>query len=156
MEYRSVFDIQQANDHYLWLLVASLGLMIMFLGVYGFMERGAKLRSHLKQIFITLFGMLWLGAWLNTYLHFENLRDALRRGEYSIAEGRVTDFIPTPYGGKDRESFNVGERHFSYSSYDLTKGFNQTRDKGGPLREGLQVRISYVDDDTIVRIEVAK
>jgi hypothetical protein len=44
---------------------------------------------------------------------------------------------------------------FSYPDYTVTCGFNNTASRGGPIREGLQVRIHYVDQ-LILRLEVAR
>ena len=46
-------------------------------------------------------------------------------------------------------------QYFSYSDYDLTKGFNQTQSHAGPLKEGVQVRITHVDG-SIVKLEIAR
>jgi hypothetical protein len=152
MEYQVVFDIQQSGYHYWYLAVACIGLLVIFGGVYNLMSRQEKPSSYANVTFTILFGMLWFGAWLIVFKHYSELGDALSRGGYEVVEGRVTEY--SSYG-KDSESFTVGGHGFSYSGYDLTKGFNQTRAKGGPIREGLQVRIAYVDE-SIVRIEVAK
>ncbi|SRR6266436_6128365 len=78
---------------------------------------------------------------------------ALRSRNYSTAEGRVHDFHPMPYEGHAEESFTVAGHRFSYSDYVETHCFNNTSSHGGPMREGLLVRISY-SDNCILRIEV--
>lgn len=60
-----------------------------------------------------------------------------------------------PYSGHARETFVVNGQYFSYSDYDLTQGFNQTQSHGGPIKEGLQVRITHVDG-SIVKLEIAQ
>lgn len=51
------------------------------------------------------------------------------------------------------ESFNVNGVKFEYSDYVITPGFNNAASKGGPIKEGLPVRISYIDG-TILKLEV--
>jgi hypothetical protein len=43
---------------------------------------------------------------------------------------------------------------FCYSDYEVTAGFNNSASHGGPIREGLPVRVSYIGN-TIVRLEVS-
>jgi hypothetical protein len=70
-----------------------------------------------------------------------------------------------PSGGHDTERFDVAGVHFEYSHWNVSQGFNQDVTAGGPIREGLYVRIHYVRDDrpsfatglsyrTIVRLEI--
>lgn len=73
-------------------------------------------------------------------------------------EGRVVAFRPAPAEGHQNETFVVTGVPFSYSDYVITGGFNQTRSHGGPIREGLRVRITYVRSragNIVVRLEVA-
>ena len=79
---------------------------------------------------------------------------ALRSGKYQVGEGRVENFVPMPVSGHAMESFSVGGVDFSYSDYSVTAGFNKTSSHGGPIRTGLPVGISYVDNE-ILRLEVA-
>jgi hypothetical protein len=44
---------------------------------------------------------------------------------------------------------------FQYSDYVITAGFNNTSSHGGPIREGLPVRIWYLDGE-ILRLDIAK
>ena len=80
---------------------------------------------------------------------------ALRDGRVSTIEGRVTDFVPMPYGGHSNEHFTVHGVQFSYSDYLIAPCFNNTSSHGGPIREGLWVRLSY-RDNCILKIEVWK
>jgi hypothetical protein len=81
--------------------------------------------------------------------------DDLRAGQYSVIEGDVRRFVPMPWGGHALESFDVGDRHFSYSDFVATPGFRRTASHGGPIREGLHVRIAYVGN-VILRLEILR
>lgn len=106
-------------------------------------------------VFIIFFGALLVSVGCLSYSSFVGLRDAARSGKVEVAEGQVKEFVPMPYEGHANESFVVNGHRFEYSDYDLTKGFNQSQSHGGPIREGLQVRITYIDDK-IVKLEIAK
>jgi len=91
-----------------------------------------------------------LGITLPRYLHAQY---AYRSGHYSVVEGNITEFDPMPYRGHRMECFTVTSQRFCYSDNVMTPGFNQTASHGGPIRDGLPVRISY-SEDTILRLEI--
>jgi hypothetical protein len=72
-----------------------------------------------------------------------------------IVEGLVDHFHPMPAEGHDMEHFDVRGVEFSYSDYVVTAGFNNTASHGGPIREGLPVRICYRDGE-ILRLAIAR
>jgi len=64
------------------------------------------------------------------------------RDRCKLVDGEVENFqTNVNERGKDEESFDVGDAHFSYSSNTITAGYNTTAYQGGLLREGLHVRI---------------
>jgi hypothetical protein len=85
---------------------------------------------------------------------FARARDAYAKGNYSTVEGTVTNFHPMPYSGHQNETFSVNGVKFSYSDYVLVPCFNNTASHGGPIHDGLSVRIAY-SGDCILRLEVA-
>jgi hypothetical protein len=93
--------------------------------------------------------------------NYSTLRDALQRGDAQVVEGRVEEFTPMPFNGKAQERFTVCGVPFSYSDSIETGGFNRSSSHGGPIREGLWIRISYVGNtiayvgNTIARLEIA-
>lgn len=58
-----------------------------------------------------------------------------------------------PYGGHATESFVVQGIQFKYSDYIITAGFNHTSSHGGPIREGLLVRIWHRNGE-ILRLDI--
>jgi hypothetical protein len=102
---------------------------------------------------ITLFIMSV--ANVTIYRDYRELTRRLRTGEYQVVEGRVEEFDPMPWEGHKNESFVVDGHRYSYSDYDASPGFNSTSSHGGPIREGLRVRIADVDG-VIARLEIAR
>jgi hypothetical protein len=131
-------------------------LMLMF---YRYLPLWPITSEKFKKGFAILcagFATLWtLIAFVGTYTEYWKLNQARKTGMYEVVEGRVEDFIPMPYGGHAYESFRVGSKTFRYSDYHFTAGFNNTASHGGPIKAGLQVRISHVDS-VILRLEVAQ
>ena len=75
----------------------------------------------------------------------------LAGGQAEVIEGPVT--IDFEVASGKNECISVAGRQFCYSEWSITPGFNRTRALGGPMRDGLQVRLSTIGD-TIVRVEV--
>ena len=106
-------------------------------------------------------GVIALLAWCcfilivlpHSFVEYQHLLSSVNHGDTSVAEGVVSHFIPTPQYGKRAESFIVNGKAFSYSPYEIAPGFHQAQPLGGPIKEGLPVRVSYVGD-TIVRLEI--
>jgi len=90
-----------------------------------------------------------------TFTHYQTLRDALDHGNTQVVEGRIKNFQPeiSDLSEKRYESFDVGDRHFSYSTNIVTGAFNKSRASGGPMAEGLYVRIHYTGN-SILRLEI--
>lgn len=74
--------------------------------------------------------------------------------DFMVVEGVVEKFVPMPHAGRSHESFWVNGVRFSYSDYEITPAFNNTASHGGPIYEGLPIRISYVGNK-ILKLEVA-
>jgi hypothetical protein len=105
------------------------------------------------------FALLWLSLSLLmvalSYLAVlpveRSARHALASGDFKIVEGEVRNFRPMTRGSKEDESFEVGGVPFRYGK--VSAGFENTAWRGGPIREGLPVRITY-RDNSILRLEV--
>jgi hypothetical protein len=91
-------------------------------------------------------------ALIYTWREYQALRGALLAGKYRETIGTVSGLIAEGRDGHPRESFRVNGIRFEYSSSDVTSGYRWTVGRGGPLREGMAVRIADVDG-RIVRIE---
>ena len=167
MQYEVVFDVTQSG--YRGWLFSSFGLVVILLGavfrhfypiICSKIGYSPEIRyPRATAIFFYLsycFGVLWtITAFFSTYSEYINLRDGLQNGGADLVEGQVTHFFSMPYEGHIHETFVVGGKRFSYSDYEPSSGFNNTRSHGGPIREGLQVRIWHIDG-RIARLEIAR
>lgn len=169
--YTTVFDVTDRLPE-LWFPAA--GILFVLIGIGLWYSAGLEPAPvawtgpfRTKRSLRRGFAGFWLGfsiLWtvttivgvLGSYWH---LSRALRNGTAQVVEGRVEQFEPMPYEGHARERFAVDGVHFAYSDYNITSAFNNTSSHGGPIREGLLVRIHYVgstDRAQIVRLEVAE
>ena len=102
---------------------------------------------------LTLIWTVWIFD--VTILNYRAAVRALKMGHFQVVEGPITQFSIAPYEGHANELFTVGDKTFSYSDYQMQPGFHTTQSHGGPLRLGMFVRISYIDQD-ILKLEVAR
>ncbi|GBU19797.1 MULTISPECIES: hypothetical protein [Methylobacterium] len=160
MQYVTVFDASTAGSERVVPFLLGVGLML--LGAYLWFRPDTLVRLGLPKplahrsvvpalpLVFGLHTLVTLGArWSAT----DEAGEAVLGNRCATVEGRVARFHPMPYGGHDRERFEVNGVPFSYSDYIVTGGFNTSASHGGPIREGLPVRICHVDG-LIVRLEV--
>jgi hypothetical protein len=164
MNFKTVFDAAD-QGYATWWFPAS-GLIFVVLGTLtvsspGLIDRvlPGGLQGKARRIFgwcFLTFAILWtLVTFVSTYSEYLTAVTALRDGHYGVIEGQISDFVPMPYGGHSMESFAVEGHRFSYSDYVVTAGFHNTASHGGPIRDGLYVRIFYVGN-LILRLQVAQ
>jgi len=108
--------------------------------------------TTLATIVASLIVFLW---WLIRAADLWTLRARLRDGSCSVVEGYVTEFRPASRDGHGGESFIVSGRYFSYADYRMSAGFHQTSIRGGPIREGMRVRIHHLRGE-IARLEISR
>ena len=156
VSYRLVFDA--AHQHYAlwqilapWLLAVAFGLvLIRFPNIYG-------RRPRFYRAFGALLVVVGLGAplaiWRVSSTQRQHVVHALQEGRFEHVEGRVEHFRPGRADGHPSESFDVAGHHYHYSPSDWLYGFNHVSGAGGPVREGLRVRIADVDG-VIARLEI--
>jgi hypothetical protein len=164
MHFKTVFDA--ANQGYpawpqvgIGLALVGMGLLLVFAPtlMQQLMPRGLQgtARTIFSWFFLVASSLFTFFTFITTSHAYGDAEVALRDGRYSVATGPVMNFVPMPYTGHSLESFEVGGHKFTYSDYVLTPGFRTTTSHGGPIHEGLNVRVSYVGN-LILRLETAQ
>lgn len=155
MDYSLVFDVTKKG----YQAGEGLGIGLLFIGIGAgllLLQRVVRFRWTFLPAAFFGFAIFWTVAWVAlTLTDYFELASALRHGRCDVVEGLVTQFHPMPPGGHDVESFSVGGKHFEYSDWVMSGGFHQSSTHGGPIREGLRVRIHYLGKD-IARLEIAR
>ncbi len=132
--------------------IAVVGALMLFrpeiLERVGF--RTAK--SHVLGWVVFIFASLW-----TVLVAVALVSDARRAstGACDLVEGRVDHFRPMPPSGHGSEQFEVNGMAFRYADGMVSAGFHTTSARGGPIREGLPVRICHVRGE-ILRLEIAE
>lgn len=151
--YETIYDIRTTSSVNWY--IALWGVAFIVFGVWLVVSDREK-APHGRPLWLRIawltFAVLWtaLGVGLPLFNHISHSR-ALTRGDVRVADGRITNFRSSS-DCKD-ERFTVAAHSFEYSFYEEMGRFNRPKPCGGPLRPGMQVRISYVNDDDIVKIE---
>lgn len=153
-QYHVAFDLYQKGFEWWFpafgLIFVVIGAVIVWLGRTRNWQRSRTFVGY----FMFGFACLWTGVTFSTtFSEYAALRSAYRHSRFSVIEGHVTNFRPMPYQGHQLECFSVQSQTFCYSDYVVTAGFNNSAAHGGPIREGIPVRVSFVGT-TIVRLEV--
>jgi len=96
-----------------------------------------------------------LFVFVGTYKDYAYAKNEYLQGRAEVVEGTVSNFKPgTNMRGSAYESFCVKAQCFTYSDYGEQTGFNAMAINGGPVKEGLAIRVTFVGN-TIVKLEVA-
>jgi len=137
------------------LIFVAVGILMPKLIDAGVLPCKPGMRAWFPKLFLG-FALFWTAiAFLGTFSGFLKGREALLSGQAEYVEGVVQDFVPMPYQGHATESFTVKGIRFAYSDYIVTSGFNNTASHGGPIRQGLYVRIWYSGND-ILKLQIPK
>ncbi len=154
MNFELIFDADKVGYRH-WkfpaagmLLVAFQLCIVIYTRKYPAHAGSSWLRKNpavRQPVFALVILLLWVAiAFIGTFSQYWELRQALRSGDFEIVEGKVTDLMPVAPQGNTREQFTVNGHHYKYSDYLITPGFNNSRSLGGPIRDGLHVRIADV------------
>ncbi|MEZ8149604.1 hypothetical protein AB6E95_02305 [Vibrio splendidus] len=166
--YEVVYNIKFEG---LWSLCFALpGLLFIYISAEGYKNR-KKLSSWDVQVvgkpateqsigmvfkILLIFSVLWTAlSGGSLIIQLYSLLSDYGQGEYDVVEGSVENFNPMPYGGHQQESFTVEGVKFSYSDFSISPDFNNTKSHGGPIRKGLRVRVSHIDN-VILKLEVMR
>jgi len=159
--YTTVFDVTRAGYRQ-WsfaafgLIFVAVGLALPMLVRIGiFPKQPAWMQKWFPRVFLG-FAIFWTTTcFIVTYTDYRRAVSAIRNNRAHMVEGVVRDFKPMPYAGHATESFVVQGVRFEYSDYVITAGFNNASSHGGPIREGLPVKIWYLGRE-ILRLDIKR
>lgn len=160
-KYRVAYDILAEGMGFerirILILVLVLTALFSFILIYHIRKYREDERGISELFCIIQLLVIWAGAVFIFCAVFSEGRRSLtwaKQGDYKVVEGTVTNFKPMPRSGHAEESFSVNGVTFFYSDYNLSHaGFHNAASHGGPIRQGLHVKISY-HDDRILKVEI--
>ena len=162
--YYTVFDVLDGYPRWtgeiVWMIVGVALVIALACHLREWLPMPRPVRSAVMLVLLALLLVL-LPVHVAAHRDFAAMRDAVREGRFTVAEGRVEDFHPPWRLNGNRttpETFRVYSHkqtfRYRYLGSDVAPGFNVPSDRGGPIREGLRVRIADVDG-RIARLEIA-
>ena len=166
MVYQTVFEFAGGASEPWWQGgVFGVPFVLVGIGLAAIVKRNGSLpgrgwedRPKLSAAFVLAFlsfSVLWTAlVFWSSWHRYSELQSAIATHRVHVAEGVVENFVPMPATGHALEHFCVSGNCFAYSDYVITQGFNKTSSHGGPIRAGLNVRVTFIGD-TIVKLEVA-
>jgi hypothetical protein len=150
-KYATVFDISQHPYRELvWLILAIVVVFPLVAMLFDAIWHRKRPDKGLMLVVILFLFFAVPGLYF-TWHRYVTLRSDYLNGKDSYTEGIVQNFVSLP----KQESFSVNGHQFSYSDYVITQAFNNMATHGGPIREGLKVKIWFVGND-ILRLDVAQ
>ena len=159
MNHHVIFDISQKG--YDWLPIC-IGLLFIIGGAIGMLSPQSRKTLYIVPALLLLFGVLVsLSLFLFQYTNHQRYQAILDHGQYSVVQGTIDRFHPMAKTGHGNETFSIDGVTFSYSDFSVTPAFNNTSAYGGPLHEGMYVKIYYTKsiefagDHAILRIEAS-
>lgn len=154
--YTTVYQISQRIPDWPFACIGLIPLAVGLVTIWGKRRFKWSQPHWLFAILSSVFGLFWIG-FVGTWVLSSDWQafTAYQKGDYQTVEGAVYDFRPMPYEGHQDECFSVQNQRFCYSDYEIAPGFHNTTSHGGPIREGLAVRIAY-RDGRILRLDVPR
>ena len=171
MRYKTLFNLATEKIHYFQgplpiaylLLIIGTGLIIsLFLKdkqhkeiFNGNSEAVKKLLIGCAFIAMSLmFVLFFLGSQFSGTF---KARHIIRKGTYTIVEGKPQNYHPMPKEGHDEESFDIAGVHFEYGDFHLKFGYSNAASLGGVIRPENYYKITYFEEpynNAIIKIEI--
>lgn len=119
MGYHTVFDVAQVGFRW-WIPLLIFVFSALFLGIGWALRTSGERNFSWKGLLFQVVGVIGilvsLGFFAVGYSEYHSAEEALSHHDYSVVEGVVTDFVPTPPSGHSIESFRVNGVQFQYGS----------------------------------------
>lgn len=162
MKLKVVFDSTRTlADYWRWQLPEyfffALFVAVALYAIYGQRILSVHYRV-LLAVAVLLYGTVISYRSARSWTRFHKIFHYV--GSYRVVQGTVQNYHLTVVSGSHIERFQVNGVSFAYANHGTPQCFHKTADDGGPIREGLQVRIGYAQIDRvfdpacIVRLEV--
>jgi hypothetical protein len=161
MTYHTVFDVAAVGFQGWKIPAIALGTCAISLACLGWRDRLNEILPvpiSKARLYAAAFlgGAIGFGAFLNSFGSYRANVSALQSGAVTVVAGEVHDFSPkmSEARGTPPERFCVQRQCFEYSGFGPSYAFGQTRIQGGPIRDGLRVRVTSLNGK-ILRLEIA-
>lgn len=132
-------------------------IIIFIFVVYSI--RNKKYSAVIGYLFVFIVWLLIQLVMMSfTYSDYKKIRDARINNKCLIIMGYVND-VKYEYGRTNYQCFKVNNIQFRISDDVNNGGFNKTSLNGGPITEGIHVKVFYIEsfgENHIARLEMLK
>lgn len=105
-----------------------------------------KVISGICLCFLVVYNVIDIASSLDMH---KKIAEEYEKGNYEIIDGVVENFVPMPYEGKSKESFEINGVKFSYSDSIEICGYNNAKSHGGVIEgNGQHLKIGYIYYDS--------
>ena len=161
MNYSVIYDSTRSN---LWWWLTELPILVLGSAFIWLILR--ELRRSPKRptkerllLWVVLVPALFGGLWSMGYRYYVSRNFYRYYGSYATIEGVVKNYKAFRASSAAGEQFEVNGIRFGYVDSFQWKCFHKAAANGGPIHEGVPVRMSYATlnlTPCIVKLEVAK
>ncbi|MBJ2148259.1 hypothetical protein JC606_18030 [Vibrio sp. IB15] len=159
MEYALYYESNGINKGQLIYLSLMFSLFLSSIFIFFkskdlFIEDRMKRRGKVFSIFMGCFtGLLSMITYYFVIVEYDSIMDKYRLGNVFVTSGIVTNVkYITKDGGQ--ESFDINGYTFKYSHNELSSFFNKTKQIGGPIKNGIPVRVTHYYGH-IIKLEIS-
>jgi hypothetical protein len=145
---QKVFDITTA--HYAVWPPLLIGVALFAAGIVAAWY--VRPAGWLRRWSLLAFAVVWLAVELSSMVTLRTLQGAVRRSEYTLIRGPITEYHGVPKGRTGMDWFVVNGHRFQLGG-SLDPGYNQARRGGAILKAGDFVEIGY-RGDVIVLVDL--
>lgn len=156
MNYVTAFDFTTAPPFgwVVWVIIGVVALVAVTLPLR--LRETGKLKVAFGALALVL--VVSAASMAMPAMRYMEVREAVERGNFRVAEGEVSNFAPAKSQAAER--FDLNGEHFAYQDGLTSTGYNVTKLWGGRIRDGARVRIAYYDaswnERVITKLEIAQ
>ncbi|WP_394246749.1 hypothetical protein [Vibrio profundi] len=151
----SSLDLGQLGVVTLMLAFFLGSIFLFFRAKHIFIKKEQIQRGKLFSIGMGLFtGLLFISSWFSIIYEYNEIMKKYREGDAYVSTGIVKNVNYIVKNG-NQESFSINEYTFKYSHNEFTSFFNKTKNIGGPIKEGLPVRVTHYEGQ-IIKLEISE
>jgi hypothetical protein len=153
--YRTAFELGNRWS-FIAIEVAAI-VMLLVVGIAVARRSQGGTRTALVG-FLAVLALVIGAPTMRTMSDISWMQDEVAAGRSYVVDGAVTGFSPGSWVGHRTESFSVQGAYFEYSAGIISGAFNETSDRGGPVRADGWLRVMFVRDslgrNRIVRLDI--
>jgi hypothetical protein len=153
--YNTLYEAADSTS-FPWLICIAFGVAVAAIFILALRKWKEKSKGDKLIIVIPIVLLMIYASWLYSSITLPDIYDIYIDGDYSICEGVIEDYKTKESINSDYDEFTVDGIAFTISSHPAIDYGYICRSDGGILEDGMQVRICYIEYNSmnvIMKIE---